>query len=53
MKISNLLIAFRVSLLKLGNCENGRFDLIQNTFAWCPSYSPKGDKKKDKGPNRK
>jgi len=53
IKFKDYFIIFRGSLVKLGNWENGCFGLIQNVFAWCPSYSLKGDKKKDKGLNLK
>jgi len=52
-KISNYLTVFRVSLFKLGNWENGYFDLIKNPIGWHPSYLLKRNKKKDKGLNSK
>ena len=53
VEFRNYFIVFRESLFKLGNCENDCFDLIKKVFQWCPSYSLKGDKKKDKGLNLK
>jgi len=52
MKMNNYLTAFRGSLFKLSNCENGRFDLVRDPIEYCPSYFSKINKKKDKGLNR-
>ncbi len=53
IEFRNYFILFRVSLMKLGNCEYGFFDLIKKLYQWCPSFLLKRKKKKDKGLNTK